>query len=66
MSPEKRVDRAIEIARRSGMPLKIAAKIYPEERRLTTWRSIAASSRTSEAEKSREMWCDGHDTDRCE
>lgn len=32
MSPEKRVDRAIEIARRSGMPLKIAAKIYPEER----------------------------------
>jgi glycosyltransferase involved in cell wall biosynthesis len=32
MSPEKRVDRAIEIARRSGRPLKIAAKIYPEER----------------------------------
>jgi glycosyltransferase involved in cell wall biosynthesis len=32
MSPEKRVDRAIEIARQSGMPLKIAAKIYPEER----------------------------------
>lgn len=32
MSPEKRVDRAIEIARRCGMPLKIAAKIYPEER----------------------------------
>jgi glycosyltransferase involved in cell wall biosynthesis len=32
MSPEKRVDRAIEIARRSGVPLKIAAKIYPEER----------------------------------
>jgi glycosyltransferase involved in cell wall biosynthesis len=32
MSPEKRVDRAIEIARRSGMKLKIAAKIYPEER----------------------------------
>src|SRR5262249_43006310 len=31
MSPEKRVDRAIEIATRSGMPLKIAAKIYPEE-----------------------------------
>ena len=26
------MDRAIEIARRSGMPLKIAAKIYPEER----------------------------------
>jgi glycosyltransferase involved in cell wall biosynthesis len=32
MSPEKRVDRAIEIARRTGQPLKIAAKIYPEER----------------------------------
>jgi glycosyltransferase involved in cell wall biosynthesis len=32
-SPEKRVDRAIAIARRSGVPLKIAAKIYPEERR---------------------------------
>jgi glycosyltransferase involved in cell wall biosynthesis len=32
MSPEKRVDRAIEIARGSGMPLKIAAKIYPEEK----------------------------------
>jgi glycosyltransferase involved in cell wall biosynthesis len=32
MSPEKRVDRAIEIATRAGMPLRIAAKIYPEER----------------------------------
>jgi glycosyltransferase involved in cell wall biosynthesis len=32
MSPEKRVDRAIEIAGRAGMRLKIAAKIYPEER----------------------------------
>jgi glycosyltransferase involved in cell wall biosynthesis len=32
MSPEKRVDRAIEIARRAGMKLKIAAKIYPGER----------------------------------
>jgi glycosyltransferase involved in cell wall biosynthesis len=32
MSPEKRVDRAIEIARHAEMPLKIAAKIYPEER----------------------------------
>jgi glycosyltransferase involved in cell wall biosynthesis len=32
LSPEKRVDRAIEIARRTGMKLKIAAKIYPEER----------------------------------
>jgi glycosyltransferase involved in cell wall biosynthesis len=32
MSPEKRVDRAIEIAAMAGWPLKIAAKIYPEER----------------------------------
>jgi glycosyltransferase involved in cell wall biosynthesis len=32
MSPEKRVDRAIEIATKAGMPLRIAAKIYPEER----------------------------------
>jgi glycosyltransferase involved in cell wall biosynthesis len=32
LSPEKRVDRAIEIARRTGMKLKIAARIYPEER----------------------------------
>jgi glycosyltransferase involved in cell wall biosynthesis len=32
MSPEKRVDRAIAIARAAAMPLKLAAKIYPEER----------------------------------
>jgi glycosyltransferase involved in cell wall biosynthesis len=32
ISPEKRLDRAIEIARRSRMKLKVAAKIYPEER----------------------------------
>ena len=31
ISPEKRVDRAIEIARLAGMKLKIAAKIYSEE-----------------------------------
>jgi glycosyltransferase involved in cell wall biosynthesis len=31
ISPEKRLDRAIEIARRAGLPLKVAAKIYPEE-----------------------------------
>jgi glycosyltransferase involved in cell wall biosynthesis len=31
MSPEKGVDRAIAIAARAGMKLKIAAKIYPEE-----------------------------------
>jgi glycosyltransferase involved in cell wall biosynthesis len=32
ISPEKRLDRAIEIARRTGRQLKVAAKIYPEER----------------------------------
>jgi glycosyltransferase involved in cell wall biosynthesis len=32
LSPEKRVDRAIEIAERAGLQLKIAAKIYPEEK----------------------------------
>jgi glycosyltransferase involved in cell wall biosynthesis len=31
-SPEKGLDRAIDIARLAGMPLKIAAKVYPEER----------------------------------
>jgi glycosyltransferase involved in cell wall biosynthesis len=33
ISPEKGVDRAIEIARRTGIKLKIAAKIYDEDRR---------------------------------
>jgi glycosyltransferase involved in cell wall biosynthesis len=32
ISPEKRLDRAIEIARRAGMKLKVAAKIYAEDR----------------------------------
>jgi len=32
ISPEKRVDRAIEIAKRTGMPLKIAAKVDPVDR----------------------------------
>jgi glycosyltransferase involved in cell wall biosynthesis len=32
ISPEKRVDRAIEIAKRLNMPLKIAAKIDPSDR----------------------------------
>jgi glycosyltransferase involved in cell wall biosynthesis len=32
ISPEKRLDRAIEIARRSGRRLKVAAKIYDEDR----------------------------------
>ena len=31
ISPEKRLDRAIEIARRTGRRLKIAAKLYAEE-----------------------------------
>jgi glycosyltransferase involved in cell wall biosynthesis len=31
-SPEKGLDRAIAIARRTGMRLRIAAKVYPEER----------------------------------
>src|SRR5262249_21906383 len=33
MSPEKRPDRAIEIAKKAGIPLKIAAKIDAKERR---------------------------------
>src|SRR5262249_46218884 len=32
VSPEKRVDRAIEIAKRAGMPLKIAAKVDKADR----------------------------------
>jgi glycosyltransferase involved in cell wall biosynthesis len=32
VSPQKRLDRAIEIARRSGRRLKVAAKIYDEDR----------------------------------
>ena len=32
MSPEKGVERAIEIARRAGLPLRIGARVYPEER----------------------------------
>ena len=32
VSPEKRVDRAIEIATRAGMPLRIAAKVDPGDR----------------------------------
>jgi len=31
ISPEKRLDRAIEIARRAGVPLKVSAKIYDED-----------------------------------
>jgi glycosyltransferase involved in cell wall biosynthesis len=32
ISPEKRLDRAIEIARRAGVPLKVSAKIDDEDR----------------------------------
>lgn len=32
LSPEKRVDRAIEIAERAGIPLRIAAKVDPVDR----------------------------------
>ena len=32
ISPEKRVDRAIEIAQRAGIPLRIAAKVDPVDR----------------------------------
>jgi len=32
VSPEKGLERAIEVARRTGVPLKIAAKIYDEDR----------------------------------
>jgi glycosyltransferase involved in cell wall biosynthesis len=32
MSPEKGLDKAVEIARRAGMPLRVAAKIFAEER----------------------------------
>ena len=32
ISPEKGLDKAVEIARRAGLPLRVAAKIYPEER----------------------------------
>jgi glycosyltransferase involved in cell wall biosynthesis len=32
ISPEKRLDRAIAIAKAAGMRLRVAAKIYPEER----------------------------------
>jgi glycosyltransferase involved in cell wall biosynthesis len=32
ISPEKRVDRAIEIARRAGIPLRIAAKVSDKDR----------------------------------
>ena len=31
-SPEKRVDRAIEIAKRAGIPLKVAAKVDPVDK----------------------------------
>lgn len=41
ISPEKRLDRAIEIARRAGMPLKVAAKVAAKDR--LYYESLAAS-----------------------
>jgi glycosyltransferase involved in cell wall biosynthesis len=38
ISPEKRPDRAIEIARRAGMPLRMAAKVDPADR--AYWRDV--------------------------
>ena len=32
ISPEKGLERAVEVARRTGIPLKVAAKIYDEDR----------------------------------
>jgi glycosyltransferase involved in cell wall biosynthesis len=32
ISPEKGLEDAVEVARRAAMPLRVAAKIYPEER----------------------------------
>ncbi|MDG3007741.1 glycosyltransferase family 4 protein [Paludisphaera mucosa] len=32
ISPEKGLDDAVDIAQRAGLPLRVAAKIYPEER----------------------------------
>jgi glycosyltransferase involved in cell wall biosynthesis len=31
VSPEKGIEQAVEIARRCGIPLRVAAKVYPEE-----------------------------------
>jgi glycosyltransferase involved in cell wall biosynthesis len=60
ISREKRVDRAVEIALRSGMPLKIAAKVDPSDREyyetkirpLLKHKSIEYIGEISEAEKS--------------
>ena len=47
ISPEKRADRAIEIARRVGLPLQIAAKVDPVDREYyeTRDRAVAAAIR---------------------
>ena len=44
ISPEKRPDRAIAIARRAGMPLKIAAKVDPADRAYFEERSSRCST----------------------
>jgi glycosyltransferase involved in cell wall biosynthesis len=46
LMPEKGVDRAIEISRRAGLPLKIAAAVHPGERawfRQEVWPMLEAS-----------------------
>ena len=47
VSPEKRVDRAIEIAKRVGMPLKIAAKVDRADRRYFKQRHRTAAERSA-------------------
>ena len=42
IAPEKRPERAIEIAKRAGVPLKIAAKIDKPRRRAVTYRARRA------------------------
>lgn len=60
ISPEKRVDRAIEIARRLDMPIKIAAKVDPVDREyfeavikpLLSYRCVEYIGEIGELEKS--------------
>jgi glycosyltransferase involved in cell wall biosynthesis len=63
ISPQKRLDRAIEIARRSGMLLKVAAKIYPEERDYYT-RTIEPLLRESQSFVEFIGEVGGHDKDK--
>ena len=52
ISPEKRVDRAIEIARRAGMPLRVAAKIDAADREYFERGDRAAASRSRSSSSS--------------